>query len=154
MLRPALFTAAALALATAAHADVYKSVDSNGQVRYSDVWSPGSTLVKGLSLKNGQLTASQDSSSGASPPPASNDRTTDPAKLAAQKSVQQDVAAAQANQCQELKDQYNKQIHARRITKPGSTADNPLYMTEEEADAERLRTKQAMDEYCAGDSGG
>ena len=149
MLRPTLLCAAALALAAAAaaHADVYKSVDADGQVRYSDVWTPGATLLKGLSLKNGELTATQADSKSA-PPVATNDHTPDPSKLAAQKAVAQDVAASKADQCQALKDQYAKEIRARRITKPGSTADDPQYMSDTEADAERVKTKQAMDETC------
>ena len=145
MLRPALLCAAALTLTATAHADVYKSVDADGQVRYSDVWTPGAILLKGLSLKNGQLAA--DDSKSAVTAPAS-----DASRLASQKAtVAQDVAAAQANQCQTLKDQYNKEIHARRIRKPGSTDDDRQYMTDDEADAERLKTKQAMDEVCGSD---
>jgi len=146
MRRPVIFTVAALAAATLAHADVYKSMDANGQVRYSDVWSPGATLVKGLNMKDGQLTASDESSP--SPPRATNDHTPDPSKLAARKAVSQDLAATRASQCQALKDQYAKEIRALRITKPGSSADDPQYMSTAEADAERVRTKQAMDDAC------
>ena len=146
MRRSALFIIATLATATAAHADVYKSVDANGQVRYSDVWSAGATLIKGLSLHNGELTASDSASS--TPPRATNDHTPDPSKLAAQKAVAQDVAAARTDQCKQLKDQYDKEIHARRIRKADSNADDPQYMTEDEVDAERVKTKQAMDDAC------
>ena len=40
------FVLAALATVVAtAQADVYKSVDAQGQVHYSDQWSPGATLI-------------------------------------------------------------------------------------------------------------
>ena len=154
MRRSVIFTVAALATATLAHADVYKSVDANGQVRYSDVWSPGATLLKGLSLKNGQLTTAGggDSSSTSQPPRATNDHTPDPAKLAAEKSVAKDVAAARAGQCETLKDQYAKEVRAMRIRKPDSSNDDPQYMSTSEAEAERVRTKQAMDEACGAGS--
>lgn len=147
MRRPVIFTMAALAAATLAHADVFKSVDANGQVRYSDVWSPGAVVVKGLNLTNGQLTASGESSSPP-PPRVTNDHTPDPSKLAAQKAVSQDLAATRASQCQALKDQYDREIRALRIRKADSSADDPQYMSTAEADAERVRTKQAMDDAC------
>ena len=146
MLRPALLCVTALAAAAAAHADVYKSVDADGQVRYSDVWTPGATLLKGLSLKNGELTASSDSKSA---PSATDDHTPDPSKLAAQKAVAQDVAATRAEQCQTLKDQYAKEVRALRIRKADSPADDPQYLSAADADAERVKTKQAMDEACS-----
>ena len=145
MLRSPMLAAAALTVATAAlttaQADVYKSMDTNGQPRFSDVWTPGSTLVKGLTLKNGQLTASQ----GTTPPPQGDD---DSARKTAAKAAQADRSAFLGDQCAQLKDQYDKEIRARRILKPGSTSDNPLYMTDEEADAERTKTRQEMDEAC------
>ncbi len=150
MRRPVIFTIAALAATALAHADVYKSVDAKGEVSYSDVWSPGATLIKGLSMKNGQLATEEDSSPP--PPRVTNDHTPDPSKLAAQKAVSQDLAATRATQCAALKDQYAKEIRALRIRKPGSTDDDPQYMSVSDADAERVRTKQAMDEACGGDT--
>ncbi len=143
-------TLAALATAViTAHADVYKSVDVQGEVRYSDQWSPGATLIKGSKSNPGQADA---------PPPAPaparapNDHTPadTAAKQAAQKAVDADRAAARAAECKRLQDQYDKLIHARRVLQadPGPNGERQ-FMSDAEADAERVKTKQAMDEACA-----
>ena len=45
-----LATAVALiGVVAAAHADVYRWTDAQGEVHYSDKWVPGSTLIKGTS---------------------------------------------------------------------------------------------------------
>ncbi|HEY4339997.1 MAG TPA: DUF4124 domain-containing protein [Steroidobacteraceae bacterium] len=144
MRRISLALAALAAVVTAAHADVYKSVDAQGQVHYSDQWSPGAELIKGdrSHAIPGPVEAS---------PPAPNDHTLapDPSKAAAAKQVQSDMAALRAEQCKQLKEQYDKVIHARRIYQPSSDSSAPKqFMTDAEADAERVKTRQAMDEAC------
>jgi hypothetical protein len=141
------FALAALAMVViTAHADVYKSVDAQGQVRYSDQWSPGAILIKGISRE------SAPAPDAAAPPAASNDHTLTPdaSKAAATKQVQADMAAVRAEQCKQLKDQYAKVIQARRIYQPSADSSAPKqFMSDAEADAERVKTRQAMDEACA-----
>jgi hypothetical protein len=145
----ALAALAATVLSTA-QADVYKSVDAQGQVHYSDQWSPGAELIKGDRSRAtpGPVEA---------PAPASNDRSLSPdaSKAAATKQVQSDLAAVRAEQCKQLKDQYDKEMRARRIYQPASDSSAPKqYMSDADADAERVKTRQAMDEACAGGSSG
>jgi hypothetical protein len=142
-MRRTSFTLLALVgVVVVAHADVYKSIDAQGQVHYSDQWSAGAVLIKS------DLPRATD----AAPAPAvPNDHTPapDPAKAAAAKQVKADMDAQRAEQCQQLKVQYDKVIHARRIMQAGSDSSAPgPYMTDAEADAERVRTRQAMDEAC------
>jgi hypothetical protein len=147
MRRISIALAALAAVVTAAHADVYKTVDAQGQVHYSDQWSPGAQVIKG--------DHSRASSAPEAAPPAANDRTLapDPSKAAAAKQVQSDLAALRAEQCKQLKDQYDKLIHARRIYQPGGDSSAPRqYLSDAEADAERVKTRQEMDEACAGDT--
>lgn len=150
-MRRIFFALAALAtLVTAAQADVYKSVDAQGQVHYSDQWSPGAELIKGT----GARPPAQDTPPP--PPPPSDRSSSDDAKTAAAKQVHQDMDAIKADQCKALKDQYDKIIHARRIyqAQQGDDSSAPKqYMSDAEADAERVRTRQAMDEAC-GNGGG
>jgi Domain of unknown function (DUF4124) len=140
---------AALALAgvvVTAHADVYKTIDAGGQVHYSDQWSPGAVLIKGENAPPAD----------SAPAPATNVRPSDAdaTKTAAAK-VQADVDAARAEQCKELKEQYAKVIRARRIYQPSDDSSAPKqYMTDAEADAERVKTREAMDEACAGQPSG
>jgi Domain of unknown function (DUF4124) len=150
MLRITIALAALAGVVGTAYADVYKTIDAQGQVHYSDRWTPGAVLIK-----------------GDIPPPASsapaaaanNSAAPDDSTKAAAAKVQADVEAARAEQCKELKDQYAKVIRARRIYQPSAdgTADSSApkqYMTDAEADAERVRTREAMDEACAGQPGG
>jgi hypothetical protein len=146
MRRISIALAALAAVVTAAHADVYKTVDAQGQVHYSDQWSPGAEIIKG---DHSRATSAPE----AAPPPAANDHTLapDPSKSAAAKQVQSDMEALRAEQCKQLKDQYDKLIHARRIYQPPSDASAPRqYLSDADADAERVKTRQAMDEACAG----
>ncbi len=145
-------TLAALAMVViTAHADVYKSVDAQGQVRYSDQWSPGATLLKGdhnQQLIDPNANAAVDQKKPVTP----NDHTPadDAAKQAAQKQVNADLAAARAVECKRLQDQYEKLIRARRIyqTDSGPSGERQ-FMSDAEADAERVKTKQAMDDACS-----
>jgi len=135
-------TLSAVLITGSAYADVYKTVDAQGQVHYSDQWSPGAEVIK-----TNQSARALEANQAAAPPSAPP--STDP-QQAAQKAVAADVAAVHADDCKKLQDAYDKEIRARRIIKPGSTADNPDFMTDAEADAERVKTKQAMDEACGG----
>jgi Domain of unknown function (DUF4124) len=136
---------------TTAYADVYKSIDAQGVVHYSDQWSPGAQLIQSSDHR-----AIPDPPPASSPAPVPNDHTLapDPAKAAAAKQVQADRDALRAEQCKQLKDQYDKQLRARRIYVPSADSSGPReYMTDAQADAERVKTREAMDEACAPDSG-
>jgi hypothetical protein len=144
-------TLAALAMVViTAHADVYKSLDAQGQVRYSDQWSPGATLIK--SDHNQQfIDPNANAPADQKKPGAPNDHTpADAGKQAAQKQVDADLAAARAVECKRLQDQYDKLIHARRILQADAGPNGERqFMSDTEADAERVKTKQAMDDACS-----
>jgi hypothetical protein len=151
MRRISLALATLAAVATTAHADVYKTVDAQGQAHYSDQWSPGAEVIKG-----DRSHAPDAPTPAAAPAPSDHTLAPDAAKAAAAKQVQSDVDAVRADQCKQLKEQYDKVIHARRIYQPpagGADSSAPReYMSEADADAERVKTRQAMDEACAGSS--
>ena len=61
------------------------------------------------------------------------------------------IELRRAEQCKQLKEQYDKVLHARRIYQPGGDSSAPKeYMSDAQAEAERVKTRQAMDEACAG----
>jgi Domain of unknown function (DUF4124) len=145
MLRLSIALAALTVVVSTAEADVYKTVDAQGQPHYSDQWSPGAVLIKQNSTR---VETSAPADTAPKAPAAPN-----PAK-AATKQVQSDMQAVHAQQCKDLKEQYDKELHARRIFQPSDDASAPRqYMTDADADAERVKTRQAMDAACA-DSGG
>jgi hypothetical protein len=125
-------------------------VDAQGQPRYSDQWSPGAVLIKSNSGRIEPSTPTVAPKSSSAPDP----------NKGATKQVQSDMQAVHAQQCTDLKAQYDREIHARRIyptpdDSGGATAASAPrpYMTDAEADAERIKTRQAMDAACA-DAGG
>jgi hypothetical protein len=145
MRRISLALAALAVVVTSADADVYKTVDAQGQAHYSDQWSPGAEVIKG---DRSHAPAAEAPAATSAP----NDHTLAPdaAKAAAAKQVQSDMDALRAEQCKQLKDQYDKLIHARRIYRPSEDSSAPKeYMSDADADAERVKTRQAMDEACA-----
>ncbi len=150
MLRLSIALAALSLAASTAQADVYKTVDPQGQPHYSDVWSPGAVLIKSNSAQ------AQDSAS----PPANTPRPAAPASdtgsdsSKAAKAVQADLDTVRAQQCKELKEQYDKELRARRIYQSSDNGSGPhQYLSDAEADAERVKTRQAMDAACAGGTG-
>jgi hypothetical protein len=69
--------------------------------------------------------------------------------------VKGDVAKARDQQCKDAKDRYEKAIAARRIYKgpaPGDKAtkdtDDRQYLSDEEADAYRVKARQDVSDYC------
>lgn len=136
-----------------AHADVFRWVDDHGGVHYSDQWVPGSEVIK--STRPRPASASSDS-----PRPSSAAQRTTGAEAggqgaqSAQKAVKQDMAKVREQQCKEAKERYDKAIEARRIYKPSegdkskANPDDREYLSDDEADAYRVKVRQEMQDVC------
>jgi hypothetical protein len=68
-------------------------------------------------------------------------------KQASQKAVQQDVEQTHADQCKKATDDYNASIAARRIYRTGPNGERS-YLTDEEAEQQRVSLRQAMQSAC------
>jgi Domain of unknown function (DUF4124) len=133
-----------------AHADVYRYVDAQGRVQYSDRWVPGSTLIKTTS-PNSVAPPQQQSA------PAQTDQqklATSNANIADQQArreteqaVKQDVAAVKAEQCKRVTEQYQKAIESRRIYKEGKNGERE-YVSDAEADAWRAELLAERKQVC------
>jgi Domain of unknown function (DUF4124) len=145
---------------TAAQADVYRSVDAQGQVHYSDTPTPGAELVHvqrgggGIAFNSTTAAAKSSGAATASSTPAKASTSgnagppQDPlAKQAAEKAVQQDVEQTRADQCTKAKSDYEAAVAARRIYKAGTDGERQ-YLTDEEAEQQRVNLHQAMDTAC------
>ena len=131
----------------AAVADVYRSVDAQGQVHYSDSPTPGAELIHvqklGLSSTTNVATSAPANTNAAGNPPPP-----DPVKQqAAKQAVQQDVAQTRADQCKKATADYNQAVDARRIYKPGADGERE-YLSDAEADQQRLNLRLAMESVC------
>src|ERR1700733_11832724 len=104
----ALFlTGAALA---APAADVYRFVDAQGGIHYTDTWVPGSTLIKmdHRPTSGGSAPLTARTAQGQEAIAGGNKAKADLEKQADERPVQNDGAQAKEQGCQQAKDAYNK----------------------------------------------
>ena len=158
-MRQAVAAALIMSLAmAAAQADVYRSVDAQGQVHYSDTPTPGSQLVHvqhgggGIAFNSAPASASKSSSTATGPQTgekASGNPTVQDtlAKQASEKAVQQDVEQVRADQCTKAKSDYEAAIAARRIYKTGTNGERE-YLSDDEAEQQRVSLHQQMQTAC------
>jgi hypothetical protein len=135
-----------------ANADVFRWVDDHGGVHYSDQWVPGSEVIK--STRPHPVSSSSDSPRSTQRPPS--DHASDQSTHVAEKAVKQDLAKVREQQCKDAKDRYDKAIQARRIykspqgdkSKDTDRPDDRQYMSDEEADAYRVKARQEVQDFC------
>ena len=139
--------AVAVALvAVVARADVWRWTDAHGQVQYSDRWQPGAELIK-TDHPHGP------SDAGDAPKKSSvSDRaSTQLSEEAAQRAVKKDEASARTEQCKQAKDRYDKLIISRRVYREGKNGERE-YLSEDEAEQQRLQARIDMQQLCGADS--
>ena len=126
---------------------VYEWTDAHGEVHYTDQWVPGAKLVR---VQTGHQAASDSSAmqgiqreSDAASAQVKQDQDT--------QAVQEDEARVRAARCAKEKADYKTLIDSRRIFTTDKNGDRH-YLSDEEADAARLKARQAMEADCG--SGG
>jgi len=151
---------------TAAMADVYRSVDPQGHVQYSDTPTPGAELVhvQKQGVPGGLTAASSSAPSSAAAKATNTSATTAPtptlakaethvqdqiAQQAAQRAVQQDVDQLRVDQCKKATDDYDNSIRARRIYKTGADGERE-YLSDADVEQQRLNLRLAMQAACGG----
>jgi hypothetical protein len=141
MLRYVFVTTLVLAGAcTLARADVYRWKDEQGIIHYSDVWVPGSVVIKTTVRPHNETPAAPSapfSSRGAA-------QSSDQANVLA---VREDVAKVRDQQCSWAKDRYMKAITSRRVYKEGKDGERN-YMSDEEADVYREQARKDVEQAC------
>jgi hypothetical protein len=146
---------------SAAHgADVFRWVDNQGGVHYSDQWVPGSELIKSASKPHPTSTSAPTSTQV--PKPAGGPTVADASgqQSPAAQAMQQDKAKVREQQCKDAKERYEKAIQARHIfkTKQGPKdaegVEQREYLSDEEADAYRVQVRQEMQDYCGSSAKG
>jgi Domain of unknown function (DUF4124) len=134
-------------------ADVFRWVDDHGGVHYSDQWVPGSEVIK--SSRPHPASTSSDAphpQKVVSAPSSATSQSTQ----AAEKAVKQDMAKVREQQCKDAKERYDKAIVARRIyksvegdkSKDTDRPDDRQYLSDEEADAYRVKVRQDVQDLC------
>lgn len=129
-------------------ADVYRYVDAQGGVHYSDTWVPGSTLIKiDHTPKAGASTPAPARTQNKALAAASEHASAEAAKQADERAVHAEVAQARDEQCKQAKDSYDKAIRSRRIIKTDKDGQRE-YLSEADADAYRLQLRTDMQSAC------
>jgi hypothetical protein len=140
---------ALIAAATAAQADVYRTVDAEGHVEYTDRWVPGAELVK-TDHPSGRESSSRASNEEPRRTAADNERIAEQLnREAAAREVKKDEDAARAKQCKDAKEHYEKAVVSRRIYREGPNGERQ-YLTEDEAEQERLQARLDVQQACGG----
>jgi hypothetical protein len=145
-----LAAAVAVLLGTAgiARADVvYEWTDAHGQVHYTDQWVPGAKVVRTDTAHRPVVESSatrgiQNESDASSQVVKQQEQS---------QSVQQDEAKARAARCTQEKQEYASLIQSRRIYTTDKSGQR-TYLSDADADAARLRARQAMDADCGSGS--
>jgi len=134
---------------TAGAGDVYRSVDPQGHVQYSDTPTPGAQLVHTQTARGTPApppapaaTKSADAGAGTASP-------TSAATADAQHAVQSDLEQVRAEQCRKAQDSYQQSIQARRVYKAGADGERE-YLSDDEADQVRLNARLEMEAACKG----
>jgi hypothetical protein len=158
---------------TLAQADVYRRVDDQGRVIYTDRWVPGAVLIRTehrTSTATPAPAATNRAASAANPSPAPR-AGADPAQPAAassaapanetpeqrlereanERTVQQDLAAERDKQCKEAQQRYQNAIQARRVYRTGPNGERE-YLSEAVADQHRMQARSEMKTACGGAS--
>ena len=129
-----------------ARADVvYEWTDAKGQVHYTDQWVPGAKLIR-----TGTDTAHPSAASSSAMQGIQSESNAASGQVRQQEdtqAVQQDVAKAREDQCKQDKAEYQKLIASRRIYTTDKSGQRH-YMSDEEADAARLKVRQDMEADC------
>ncbi len=145
-------------LALPAAAAVYKWVDPQGRIHYSDLPPPpeGKLLSVDTSAQHTTARASEAPRPAQMPAAATvmKSATTGPAaspEAAARlkQTVDNDVSSVRADQCKQAQEKYQNYVRSRRLYKTGANGER-IYLTDQELETERLNAKHDVDELCGG----
>jgi len=154
MLRILAIALFALAGVSAAHADVYRWVDSNGVVQYSDRWVPGSVLVK---QDKNRPAASAAPAPTATASPASPAATPGAAPVSRadeiltrerdRRAVDADVAKTREAQCKKAREAYDMAVSRTRLYRTGKDGEK-VFLSDEEINQRRVELLNQRRELC------
>ncbi len=134
----------------AAFGDIYRSVDAQGHVQYSDMPSPGAVVVSTANTQTDTSNASDTSAASSNNAAGANDADPIHQRLqqeAAARAVQQDTQQLQAQQCKQAQAAYEQSIEARKLYKVNPDGSRE-YLNDDQAEQERVNNRLAMQAAC------
>jgi hypothetical protein len=148
MLRILAITLFVLAGSSAAHADVYRWVDSKGTVQYSDRWVPGSVLVKSDKSRPSGEPPSETPAAPAGNAPAPVSRADEIlAQERDQRTVSADVAKVREEQCKKARAAYDSSVQRPRMYTESKDGQR-TFLSDEEINARRVELLNKRRQYC------
>jgi hypothetical protein len=138
-----------MAISLGASADVYKWVDPQGRVHYSD--RPDVDNAERVAVASrrsnpeviAQRTEAEHEQRSQADAQASQQRR----EQATTQAVQKDVAKTRETQCKDAKEQYRVAIESQKLYRVGKNGERE-YLTSAEIDEARMNARRAMDEIC------
>jgi hypothetical protein len=121
---------------------VYQWTDAHGQVHYSDQWVPGAKVVMTSSAHGAADSGAMHGIQSESKAASSAIKQQQDAQA-----VQEDEAKARAARCAQDQAEYQKLIESRRVFTTDKSG-NRQYLSDADADAARLKARQAMEADC------
>jgi hypothetical protein len=138
-----------MALSLGASADVYKWVDPQGRVHYSD--RPDADTAERVAVasrrSNPQAIAERTSAESARQQQANAQATEQQREQTTSQAVQKDLAKTRESQCKDAKEQYRVAIESQKLYRVGKDGERQ-YLTSAEIDEARMNARKAMDEIC------
>ena len=142
-----LWCAAALAIATSASAQIYKWVDKDGKVQYSDS-PPPAVQTKQLNINVAPPTpgiSPAQAAVNAANPPAKNANDAQDASKKGEDTAK--VAAAKEERCNQATAAFKSLDQETRISRTDAKGER-YYLDDNQREAEKARARKAMDESC------
>lgn len=138
-----------LAVSAAASAEVWRWVDSQGRVHYSDVPVEGATRVEGVRSRatDREAVAQRTAAEGEQRAQVASRAAQQRADQETANAVQQDVTRTRAEQCKQAQEQYRVAVESQRLYRMGKDGER-VYLTEAELTEARVNSRKAVDELC------
>ena len=145
-----MMVAIALALAPAAMAQLYKSVDKNGRVIYTDQ-PPATGDAKVINVPKGVTDAPSPSKSYVAQDKENEKKKKEASDKAAKSGAVDPATKAQEEQarCAAARNAYQIYADGGRLIKNNDKGER-TFMTDAEIESERARSRREMDEACKG----
>ena len=152
MQRSLLVLASLVALGTAQASEVFVTKDAQGNAVYTDrPESLPAQRVKVASRSTDTVEVQRQYDEKMQATSAADKAKADAAKQTAESRQAKELTAAdKAKRCLDARTRYEQVMTAQRLYEPGATEGERRYLDSKEIDAARASSKQAMDEFCAG----
>jgi hypothetical protein len=147
-LRNILVLAALLTVALPASANIYRWVDAQGRVHYSDRPVPGATRVTvATQPSDPEMVASRNAAAQQQRETADAAASAEQTDQQAARNVNRDMAKLADERCAKAKEAYRIATESQRLYRVGKDGERE-YLTEAQISEARINARKALDEAC------